>query len=366
MKLNKAFKFRIYPNTPQQELIQKTFGCCRFIYNKMLEDKINFYKEFKQRLNNTPAQYKDEFSWLKEVDSQALANEQMHLQAAYSNFFRDTKVGFPKFKSKKVSKKSYTTAYTYIDRENNILKLGKLGEVKCKFHRQIPDDYKIKSGTISQTASGKYYISILTEYEYEIPQPILNKDKSLGLDYSSHEFYVDSQGNRASAPKFYRAYQNKLKQEQRKLSHMKYGSKNYEKQKLKVGKVYEKISNCRNDFLQKLSTQLANSYDYICVEGNNYKTMSQTLNLGKSTMDNGFGKFRILLYQKMFILGKQLIVIDKWTPTTIVCSQCGAYHKDIVNNLGIREWVCPDCGSELDRDINAAINIKIAGLQLIN
>lgn len=367
MKLNKAFKFRIYPNKFQQELIQKTFNCCRFIYNKMLEDRVAYYKTYKQKLNNTPAQYKNTFPWLREVDCQALCYESIYLQSAYNKFFKNLKYGFPKFKSKKFDKKSYTTNYIYVDKENNSLKLGKLGKIDCKFHRQIPIDYKVKSGTISQTTSGKYYIIILTEYNYEIPQPILDKNNSLGLDYSSHEFYVDSQGNRAEAPKFYNLYQNKIKQEQRKLSHMVYGSKNYEKQKIKLGKIYEKIINCRNDFLQKLSTQLASSYDYICLEGNDYKNMSQTLKLGKSTLDNSFGKFRTLLSQKMSLLGKKLVIISKQTPTTIVCSICGAYHKDIVTNLNIRKWICPDCGNELDRDINAAINIKNAGMQtLIN
>ena len=243
--MNKAFKYRLYPNNKQQELIAKTFGCVRFIYNKMLSDKIEYYKETKQKLNNTPAQYKEEFEWLKEVDSLALANAQMNLQSAYNNFFHNTKVGFPKFKSKKHNKNTYTTNNQNgtISITANHIKLPKVGIVKMVYHRIIPADYKIKSATVSLTASGKYYVAVLTEYETNIPTTKLDKNKSLGLDYSSHSFYVDSQNREANYPKFYRNTQQKLAKEQRKLSHMKYGSNNYHKQKLRVAKISEHTSN---------------------------------------------------------------------------------------------------------------------------
>lgn len=274
--MNKAFKYRLYPNNEQQELFAKTFGCVRFLYNKMLSDKIEYYKETKQKLNNTPAQYKEEFEWLKEVDSLALANAQMNLQSAYNNFFRNTKVGFPKFKSKKHNKNTYTTNNQNgtISITANHIKLPKVGIVKMVYHRTIPADYKIKSATISLTASGKYYVSVLTEYETNIPTIKLDKNKSLGLDYSSHSFYVDSQNREANYPKFYRNTQQKLAKEQRKLSHMKYGSNNYHKQKLRVAKISEHTSNQRKDWLHKLSTELCNKYDYICVEDLNMKNMS--------------------------------------------------------------------------------------------
>lgn len=184
--MNKAFKYRLYPNKEQQQLFAKTFGCVRFLYNKMLSDKIEYYKETKQKLNNTPAQYKKEFEWLKEVDSLALANAQMNLQSAYNNFFRNTKVGFPKFKSKKHNKNTYTTNNQNgtISITANHIKLPKVGIVKMVYHRTIPADYKIKSAIISLTASGKYYVSVLTEYETNIPTIKLDKNKSLGLDYS--------------------------------------------------------------------------------------------------------------------------------------------------------------------------------------
>lgn len=362
--MNKAFKYRLYPTKEQQELFAKTFGCVRFIYNKMLSDKIGYYKETKQKLNNTPAQYKKEFEWLKEVDSLALSNAQMNLQSAYNNFFRNTKVGFPKFKSKKHNKNTYTTNNQNgtISINNNHIKLPKVGNVKMVYHRSIPSDYKIKSATISLTTSGKYYVAVLTEYEPNIPTVKLDKDNSLGLDYSSHSFYVDSQGKEANYPKFYRNTQQKLAKEQRKLSHMKYDSKNYHKQKLRVARISEHISNQRKDWLHKLSTELSNKYDYVCVENLNMKNMSQSLKLGKSTMDNGFSMFRTFLQYKLMDRGKQFIVIDKWFPSSKMCRFCGTVNKDL--KLSDRIWTC-SCGKILNRDENAAINILNVGLSKV-
>jgi len=360
---NKAYKFRIYPNQEQAILFAKTFGCVRFIYNQMLADKIKYYKETGLMLHNTPAQYKQEFEWLKEVDSLALANAQMNLQTAYNNFFRNKNVGFPKFKSKKRSKLSYTTnninngtAIRIIDGK---LKLPKVGYVKIKLHRQIPTDHKIKSATISKNPSGKYYVSILVEYEFEQPNIKLNKDKSIGLDYSSSSFYVDNQGTKADYPKFYRKAQSKLAKEQRKLSLMKLHSKNYEKQKIKVARLHEHIANQRKDWLHKLSKNLADKYDYVCIEDINLRNISQGLNLGKSTADNGFGVFKEFLKYKLFDRGKQLLTIDKWFPSSKMCSNCGCIKDELP--LSERVYKC-DCGFVCDRDQNAAINIRNVGL----
>ena len=361
---NKAYKFRLYPTKEQEIMFVKTFGCVRFIYNKMLADKIEFYKETKQKLNNTPAQYKKEYEWLKEVDSLALANAQMNLQTAYNNFFRSPKVGFPKFKSKKRNKNSYTTNNqngTVSIVENN-LKLPKIGFVKMKQHRRIPDNQKIKSATITKTPSGKYYVSILVEYEQQIPDIQLDKNKALGLDYASHSFYVDSQGREADYPKFYRNAQNILAKEQRKLSHMKFGSNNYQKQKIRVARVQEHIANQRKDWIHKLSTHLANEYDYICVEDINMQNMAQSLNLGKSTNDNGFGMFRTILAYKLADRGKKLIKIDKWFPSSKMCRFCGTINKNLT--LADRIWTC-ECGKTLNRDENAAINIMNVGLSMV-
>ena len=361
---NKAYKFRLYPTKEQEIMFVKTFGCVRFIYNKMLADKIEFYKETKQKLNNTPAQYKKEYEWLKEIDSLALANAQMNLQTAYNNFFRSPKVGFPKFKSKKRNKNSYTTnnQNSTVSIVGNKLKLPKIGLVKIKQHRRIPYNQKIKSATITKTPSGKYYVSILVEYDQYIPDVQLDKNKALGLDYASHSFYVDSQGREADYPKFYRNAQIILAKEQRELSHMKYGSNNYQKQKLRVARVQERIANRRKDWIHKLSTQLANIYDYICVEDINMQNTAQSLNLGKSTNDNGFGMFRTILAYKLADRGKKLIKIDKWFPSSKMCRFCGTINKTLT--LADRIWTC-ECGKTLNRDENAAINIKNEGMRLL-
>lgn len=360
----KSYVFRIYPNKEQETFFAKTFGCVRFIYNKMLEDKISYYKETKQMLYNTPAQYKNKFEWLKEIDSLALSNAQMNLQKAYNNFFRDPKIGFPKYKSKKNSKMTYTTNNhkntIYID--NGRLKLPKMDLIKIKQHRNIPDNYVIKSATITKKPSKKYYVSIMFEYEEEIPNIILNKDNAIGLDYSSHSFYVDNQNVEADYPKFYRKTQNKLAKQQRRMSHMKYGSNNYNKQKRKVAKIHEHIANQRKDWIHKLSTTLANTYDFICIEDINLRNMSKSFYLGKSTHDNGFGIFRDLLSYKMYDRGKMLVRIDKWFPSSKMCRFCGTINKEL--KLSDRIWTCV-CGQVLNRDENAAINILNEGLRFI-
>ena len=361
---NKAYKYRLYPNKEQEILLAKTFGCVRFIYNKMLSDKIEHYKETKEKLNNTPAQYKKEFEWLKEVDSLALANEQMNLQTAYNNFFRSPKVGFPKFKSRKRNRFSYTTNNQNgtVSIKDGKLRLPKIGLVRIKLHRLIPEGHKIKSATITKTPSGKYYAAILVEYEQEIPYIELDKNKAIGLDYASHSFYVDSQGREADYPKFYRNAQKILAREQRKLSLMKYGSNNYLKQKIRVARLQEHISNQRADWIHKLSTRLANEYDYICVEDINMQNMAQSLKLGKSTNDNGFGMFRTILAYKLADRGKKLIKIDKWFPSSKMCRFCGNINHELT--LSDRVWTC-ECGQVLNRDENAAINIMNVGLSMV-
>lgn len=363
--MNKAFKFRIYPNEEQKIIFAKTFGCTRFIYNKMLSDKIDYYKQTKQKLNNTPAQYKTEFEWLKEVDSLALANAQMNLQKAFTNFFTNPKSGFPKFKSKHKNRKSYTTNNQKgsITLENGYLKLPKIVDlIKVKQHRQIPEDYKIKSVTVSQTPSGKYYASILCEYENQV-QMAEPKD-FLGLDFSMKELYKDSNGNEPCYPRYYRQAEKRLKREQRKLSLMKKGSSNRNKQRIKVAKLHEKVANQRKDFLHKQSRQISNAYDCVCIEDLDMKAMSQSLHFGKSVSDNGWGMFTAFLQYKLEEKGKRLIKVDKFFASSQICSVCG-YKNSETKNLGIRAWDCPECGTHHDRDINAAINIKNEGMRLV-
>jgi len=360
--VNKAFKFRIYPNSDQRVLLAKTFGCCRFIYNRMLADKKAYYEETRKDLRTTPAQYKSEFSWLKEVDSLALANAQLNLETAYRNFFNDKSVGFPNFKSKHKGHNSYTTNLVNgnIALGDGSLKLPKLGMVKIKQHRPIPEGYRLKSVTVSHLPSGRYYASILYEYEADI-KPVETRN-TVGLDFSMSELYVDSNGGDPEYPKPYRLAQEKLAKEQRKLSHRKKGGKNREKQREKVARIHEQAANQRRDFLHKQSRQIANAYDVVCIEDLNMKGMSQALNFGKSVSDNGWGAFTRMLDYKLAEQGKKLIRIDKWFPSSKLCSVCGAVKDELP--LSERTYRC-DCGYVCDRDVNAAINIKNEGLRLL-
>ena len=362
--MNKAYKFRIYPNTEQRIMIAKTFGCVRFIYNRMLSDKIKHYEETKQKLKNTPAQYKIEFPWLKEVDSLALANAQMNLQTAYNNFFRNSKTGFPKFKSKKSNRRSYTTncVNDNICIEVDYIKLPKVGLVKMKQHRRIPSDYRLKSVTVSQIPSGKYYASILFEYENQVQEQ--TPQTFIGLDFSMHELYKDSNGNESQYPGYYRQAEKRLKREQRKLSLMQKGSKNRDKQRVKVAKMHEKIANQRKDFLHKQSRQITNAYDCVCVENLDMKAMSQSLNFGKSVSDNGWGMFVMFLKYKLEEAGKRLVKVDKFFASSQICNVCG-YKNSETKNLSIRAWDCPECGTHHDRDVNAAINIRNEGMRIV-
>lgn len=361
--MNKAYKFRILPNVEQQTMLAKTFGCVRFIYNRMLSDKINYYNATKQKLNNTPAQYKDEFEWLKEVDSLALANAQMNLHTAYRNFFKNPKTGFPKFKSKKSNRRSYTTncVNDNISIDNGYIKLPKVGTVKLKQHRNIPSNYKLKSVTVSQTPSGKYFVSILFEYENQVQEQPLNK--FLGLDFSMRELYKDSNGNEPCYPRYYRQTEKKLVKEQRKLSKMQKGSNNRNKQRIKVAVLHEKVANQRKDFLHKQSRRITNAYDCVCVEDLNMQGMAQSLKFGKSVSDNGWGMFVAYLEYKLKDVGKQLVKVDKFFASSQLCSECG-YKNTETKNLSVRAWDCPNCGAHHDRDINAAINIRNEGIRI--
>ncbi|MHA6480799.1 RNA-guided endonuclease TnpB family protein [Paenibacillus sp. strain BS8-2] len=367
--MNKAFKYRIYPNAEQEILINKTFGCVRFIYNQMLANRKEVYESFKddkeamkKQKYRLPADFKKDFVWLKEVDSLALANAQLNLQTAYKNFFRDPSVGFPKFKNKHHDKKSYTTnnqcgTIRLID--SKTIRLPKLKDVKIKLHRQLPKEAIIKSATLSKTATGKYFVSILIQYEARINLVEPTPETVVGLDYSSRSLFVDSQENSADYPKFYRKAEERLRKAARKLSKRKKGGKNREKQRLKVAKLHEKVANQRKDFLHKRSRQIANACSAVAIEDLHMRGMAQGLRLGKSTNDNGFGMLKTFLGYKLAEQGKQLVVIDKWFPSSKRCRYCQNDNKELT--LADRTWVCQHCGTALDRDVNAAINIKNEG-----
>jgi len=360
--MNKAYKFRLYPNCDQRVMFAKTFGCTRFIYNRMLSDKIAHYEETKQYLRTTPARYKQEFPFLKEVDSLALANAQLHLEAAYRGFFGNSGAGFPNFKSRHGGDNSYTTNLVNgnIALSNGYLKLPKLGLVRVKQHRQIPEGYRLKSVTVSKTSSGRYFAALLYEYDTVIQK--MPPVDALGLDYSMVELYVDSNGNVPAYPRFYREAQEKLAREQRKLSRRKKGGSNYRKQKLKVARLHEHIANQRKDFLHKQSRQIANAYDAVCIEDLNMKGMSQTLNFGKSVADNGWGMFTNMLGYKLYEQGKQLVKVGRFYPSSKTCSRCGAVKEELP--LSERVFRC-ECGFVCDRDENAAINIRDEGVRLL-
>ena len=367
---NKAYKFRIYPNAEQKVLFAKTFGCVRMVYNHWLDRKIKQYEESKTAVTYTVcakemAELKktDEYSFLQEVDSVSLQQSLRHLDAAFQNFFKQPKTGFPRFKSKKRNKNSYTTVCinSNIAVSNGCIKLPKVGYVKMKQHRHIPEDYILKSVTISQTPSGKYYASILFEYENQVQET--EPHSFLGLDFSMHELYEDSNGNEPAYPRYYRQAEKKLKREQRKLSLMQKGSKNRDKQRKIVAKLHENVSNQRKDFLHKQSRQIANAYDCVCVEDLDMKAMSQALNFGKSVSDNGWGMFTAFLKYKLEEQGKRLVKVDKFFACSQTCSCCGYVNKE-TKDLSIRSWDCPECGAHHDRDVNAAINIRNEGMRI--
>lgn len=365
--MNKAIKYRLYPTNNQVELFVKTFGCCRKIWNLMLADKIEYYKATKQMLMTTPAQYKklDEYKYLKEVDSLALANVQLHLQTAYKNFFHDKKIGFPKFKSAKHSKKTYTTNNqngTVLLTDNGI-KLPKIGIVKAKIHRKPELDWKIKSATVSQDNDGKFYASVLFEFDRTINKVSVS-DNAIGLDYKSDGLYTDNNGNICGSPKYYRKSQKKLARLQRQLSRKEKGSNNRNRARIKVVRLQKHTTNQRLDFLHKKSTEITNQYDVVCVENLDMKNMSNKgFGNGKATLDNGYGMFLTMLDYKLADRRKHFIKVDKWYPSSQICYACGRQHKEM-KNLSVRQFVC-DCGYSNDRDINAALNIKREGLRLL-
>ena len=310
VKTNRAIKYRIKPNKAQEQLLQQTFGCVRLVYNHYLAERINAYDKNGTSLNyydnaNELKLLKQELSFLKDVDSIALQQSLRHLDTAYKNFFRDKKVGFPRFKSKKNNHKSYSTVCVNnnISIESNHIKLPKIGKVKMIYHRPVPDDWNLKSVTVSQEPDGKYYVSVLFEFVISIKE--VPSDITIGLDYSMSSLYVDSDGN------------------------------------------------------------YANRVDAVCMENLDMKVMSQEHNFGKSISDNGWGMFISYLEYKLRDRGKHFVKIDKFYPSSQICHCCG-YKNEDTKDLSIRKWICPKCNNEHDRDINAAINIRNEGMRYLS
>lgn len=364
----RAYKYRLYPNAKQQVFLAKSFGCARFIWNRMLYDKIEHYEKTKTTLNNTPAQYKKEFEWLKEVDSLALANVQLDLQKAYRHFFRNG-FGFPKFKKKGV-RESYTTNNQKgtVQVTDNAIKLPKIGFIKAKIDRQ-PNGL-LKSATVSMTPSGKYFVSILVQAEIE---SLPKRNKQVGIDLGLTHFVTLSDGLKIESPKYLARYEKKLAKAQRKLSRRREvaksanrklsESKNYQKQRVKVAKLHEKMANSRQDFLHKISSYLIKNHDVIAIEDLNVKGMVKNKRLAKAISDSSWSRFTAMLRYKANWYGKQLVKIDRWFPSSKTCSNCGEKVDQLP--LSIRTWTCTHCHTELDRDHNASLNILREGLRLI-
>ena len=367
----KAFKYRLYPTAPQTEKINQNIGCARFAYNIMLDAKIKHYEQHKETLYITPAKFKDDYPFLKDADSLALSNAQLNLEKAFNTFFQK-KTGFPKFKAKHKCRWSYTTNNQRNNKnpekdtirfEGNRVKLPKVGYVKVVEHRQ--HEGVIKSVVVSKERSGEYYASVLCEVEPPEALPVTNK--VVGIDLGLHDFIVCSDGERAEAPKYFRKSEQRLAKRQRVFSRTKKGSNGHEKARLKVARCHQKIKNQRNDFLQKLSTKLIRENQVICLEDLSVKGMERNRKLAKSVTDASFSRFVEMLEYRAEWYGRKVIKIDRFYPSTQLCSGCGYKNESIKGLMGLkfREWTCPECGEVHDRDLNAARNILKEGLKSI-
>jgi putative transposase len=362
IKMLKAYKYRIYPNKEQREFFSKTFGCVRFIYNKMLYDKIEHYKENKEMLRNTPAQYKSEYPWLKEVDSLGLSNAQLNLESSFRSFYRGQRKGikgnsdkheFPKYKSKKSNYHSYTTNNQNgtIAITENKLKLPKISGIRIKKHREF--EGRIKSATISITPGNKYYASLLVETEIK---PFIKKDTKIGIDIGIKEFASTSDGCVYENPKWLNKNIQRLRFLQKSLSRKKKGSKNRRKARIKVAKLHEKIKNMRSDFLHKLSCNLLCENQVIVLEDLKVKNMQKNHKLARAISDVSWFEFRRMVEYKAKWYGRDIIIAPSNYASSQLCSECG-YRNKKVKDLSVRNWDCPLCNLNHDRDINAARNL---------
>ena len=362
-----TLKVRLYPTEAQAELFENTFGCCRYIWNHMLADQQRFYLETDRHFIPTPAKYKKDAPFLKEVDNQALTQEYNRLSQAFRVFFKDPgHFGCPNFKKKKTDRDSFTacnhvfqsgpTIYTTRDG----VRMTKAGIVKAKFSRRPQAWWRLRRVTVEKTRSGKFYCSILYEHEEKTPEPKTPVPQAtLGLKYSMGHFYVADSGHRADPPRWLKQSREKLTKLQRRLKRMEPGSKNYWEAVRKYRLLHEHIANQRRDFIHQESSRIANGWDAVCMRADDLAELSRSVKRG-NVLESGFGMFRECLRYKLARQGKPLILVGRYGPTTRSCSACGSVQDAV--SYRRRTWVCPRCGAVHDREVNAAKNIKAQGL----
>ena len=362
-----TIKVPLYPTPEQEALFQKTFGCCRYIWNRMLADHERFYNETGAHFIPTPAKYKKEAPFLKEVDNQALIQEHNKLAQAFRNFFRNPAAfGYPRFKRKKDGRDRFTACNhvmggsetLYVTRDS--VRMTKAGLVRAKFPRRPRSGWRLTRITVERTKTGKYYGCLLYACPVRRPEPVTpTEETTIGLKYSLAHFYVADGGTAANPPRWLKQSQEKLVKVQQKLSRLQPGSRNYQEQVQTYRLLHERIANQRRDFLHKESRRIANAWDAVCIRDDSLRAIAQTLG-GGEVLHSGFGMFREMLRYKLERQGKQLLEVDRFVPTTKVCSACGAVNESIPPKA--RRWVCPACGAEHRRGKNAAVNIKAKGL----